>query len=205
LGPQALSDVEILATILSDCRPEDDALIQAQELLDEPPGGLRGLLAFEGLPGELDRLGSARTAALLAAIELGRRLAKVAVPEQPLNDRDAIAAYIKTRYGKLDQEVLGVIFLTLDLRWIADREIFRGSLTRVTAEPRTILRHGLRLGAASFLLFHTHPSGSATPSDEDREFTLRMAACGEVIGIGLADHLVVDSTGRWQSAKPLKY
>ena len=56
LGPRALSDAELLAVILGDCRPEDDALAQAKALLDEG-NGLRSLLAFEGVPGELGRPG----------------------------------------------------------------------------------------------------------------------------------------------------
>ena len=201
LGPRALSDAELLAVILSDCRPEDDALAQAQALLDEGHG-LRSLLAFEAVPGELDDLGSPRTAALLSAIELGRRLAWVNVPERPMRDRDALAAYINTRYGILDQEIVGVLYLTLNFRWIADREIFRGTLTTTSVEPRAILRQGLRLGAARLVLFHTHPGGDATPSEEDREVTLRMSAAGEVVGIGMVGHMIVDSAGRWTMVQP---
>ena len=50
------------------------------------------------------------------------------------------------------------------IRWIADREIFRvDALTSTaTVEPRAVLRHGLKLGAARFLIFHSHVQGDAT-------------------------------------------
>lgn len=188
MGPNALSDPELLAVILSDCRPEDDALTQARDLLDETPGGLSGLLSFEGVPGELEQLGSFRTTALLSAIELSRRLAHVGVPEQPMRDRQAVANYLHQRYQVIDQEVVGAIYLDVHYRWIADREVFRGALTGAAVEPRAILRHALAFGAGRLVLFHTHPGSDEVPSLQDRELSKRMAQAGEVMGVGLVCH-----------------
>ena len=203
MGPDALTDPELLAVILSDCRPEDDALTQARELIDETPGGLRGLLTVEDTTAELNRLGSFRKATLLSVLELSRRLAHLGVPEQPMRDRRALANYLHQRYRTLDQEVLGAVYLDVHYRWITDREIFRGVLTGATVEPRAILRYALAFGAGRMILFHTHPGADESPSLPDRDLTERMLQAGEVMGVGLVDHLVIGSDGHWASAMPV--
>ena len=42
---------------------------------------------------------------------------------------------------------------------------------------------------------HNHPSGDPAPSAEDREVTRRLSRAGELLGIPLADHLVVGDGG----------
>ena len=56
-------------------------------------------------------------------------------------------------------------------------------------------------GAAGVVLFHTHPSGDPAPSVEDVLFTRRIAEAGEVVGVRLADHLIVTAGDRWVSLK----
>jgi DNA repair protein RadC len=41
------------------------------------------------------------------------------------------------------------------------------------------------------ILYHNHPSGDATPSPEDEEFTRRLRRAAESIGIRLLDHVIV--------------
>ena len=45
------------------------------------------------------------------------------------------------------------------------------------------------------ILYHNHPSGDPTPSREDREFTRRLAAASESVGVRLLDHIVVGTAG----------
>ena len=112
-----------------------------------------------------------------------------------------MASYVAMRYGARDQEVMGALFLDVRHRLIGDQELFRGTLSRASVEPRKVLTEALRLGASAVVLFHTHPSGDPSPSLEDLAFTRRMADAGEVLGVKLLDHLVVGVTGRWVSLK----
>ncbi|MBQ7447980.1 MAG: JAB domain-containing protein, partial [Eubacterium sp.] len=57
--------------------------------------------------------------------------------------------------------------------------------------PAEIFRRALIRGAASIVLLHNHPSGVPTPSQEDMEVTKRVAACGEMLGIPLMDHIII--------------
>ncbi len=200
-GPQALSDAELVAVLLRTGTPGASALRIATELLVEREG-LVGLLAA-GAPDLRRRgLGEAKAATLLAAAEVGRRLARQEVPRrQPMARPEAVIRYLEMRFGGRHQEVMGALYLDTRLRLLGERELFRGTLDRAAVEPREVLREGLRLGAASLVLFHTHPSGDPSPSPQDLLFTRRMAEAGEVVGITLADHVIVGRGGRWTSLK----
>ena len=69
--------------------------------------------------------------------------------------------------------------------------VFRGVLDATPLHPRDIFRHAIRLGAASVIIAHTHPSGDATPSDEDLLETKRLIETGKMVGISLDDHVVI--------------
>ncbi|MCB1007541.1 MAG: DNA repair protein RadC [Acidobacteria bacterium] len=200
-GARSLGDSELVAVLLRTGRPGASAIEVAREMLASV-GGLGGL-ASQGAPALLRKgLGSAKAATLLAAAELGRRLARTdAVERTPLANPAAVASYLALRYGARDQEVMGALYLDGRNRLLAERELYRGTLNRAAVEPRQILKEGLLHGAAGCLLFHTHPSGDPSPSAEDLAFTRRMAEAGEVVGIRLVDHVVVGSVGRFVSLR----
>ena len=110
-----------------------------------------------------------------------------------------MARYLALRYHTCDQEVMGALFLDARSRLLGEREMFRGTLSRIAVEPREILRECLQRGAAAIYLFHTHPSGDPSPSAEDLLFTRRMAEAAEIVGVRLADHVVLGHRGRWVS------
>lgn len=200
-GGRSLSDSELLAVLLRTGRKGVSALQMALALLRES-GGLGGLLT--ATPHSLRRvgLGPAKAATLLAAVEVGRRLAgEQLLDHEPLSRPVDVARYLALRYHTCDQEVLGALFLDARNHLLGEREIFRGTMSRISVEPREILRECLQRGAASVYLFHTHPSGDPSPSSEDILFTRRMAEAAEIVGLRLADHVVLGSRGRWASLK----
>ena len=165
-------------------------------------GGLAGLPVAEPASLVCEGVDAESATLLLSALELGRRLAMAEVPRvRPLDKPAAVATYLALRYLRRDQEVMGVLYLDRRQRLLRDEEVFRGTLTRAAVEPRPVLRDALRFGAASVILFHTHPSGDPSPSFEDLAFTRRMARAGEVVGVELLDHLVVAGVGRWVSLR----
>lgn len=198
-GGESLSDTELVAVLLRVGRRGQSVIEMAAEVLHEC-GGLPGLLDAQLITLERRGLGRAKAATLLAAIELGRRLARTQIPERELLDRpELVANYLAMRYVGQDQEVMGALYLDVRNRLIADVDIYRGTLSRAAVEPRVILKEALQRSAAGFILFHTHPSRDPTPSTEDLTFTKRVAKAAEQVGLRLIDHLILGGSDRWVS------
>jgi DNA repair protein RadC len=195
----ALADDELLGVLLAGGRIDSESVRCARELLDRC-GGLDLLLGVS--PPVLRSLGlrDSQASALLAAWEIACRLARQRVPKpDPLSGLNELARFLVLRYHQRDQEVMGALFLSVRRRLLGDKEIFRGTLHRAAVEPREILKECLSRRAGGFVLFHTHPSGDPTPSDEDLQFTRRIAQAAAIVGVELVDHLVLGGTGCWVS------
>jgi DNA repair protein RadC len=200
-GPAALSDAERLGVLLRPGRPGASAVERGRELL-RASGGLSGLLGAGPSGMRLAGLGAAKAAAVLAAIEIGRRLARGQMPErEPLGHPAAVARYLALRFSLPDQEVMGALFLDTRHRLLGESEVYRGTLNRAAVEPRGLLKEALLRGAAGLILFHTHPSGDPSPSSEDLVFTRRLAEAAEAVGLRLMDHLILGGSGAWTSLK----
>jgi len=194
-----LTDGELLGLVLAGGRLFRSSGRLARELLGEwgglaaLPGTSRATLRHRGLS-------EAQASALLAACELACRLARQRIPpRQPLSRPDLVAHFLALRYQLRDQEVMGALFLDRHHGLLGETEIFRGTLHRVTVEPRQILRQCLLRGAAAVVVFHVHPCGDPIPCREDLAFKRRMAAAAALVGIDLVDHLVLGAGGHWVS------
>jgi DNA repair protein RadC len=195
-GPASLSDGELLAVLLGTGTRGRNAAELARAMLDEW-GGLAKLLA--GSAPELARtkgLGPARTARLLAALELGRRYL-----EAPSDPRSALQApvdaarFFKARLLDLPHEVFCCLFLDTRHRLIRYEELFRGTIDGATVYPREVVKRALQHNASAVILGHKHPSGVSEPSEADRSITLKLAKALALVEIRLLDHLVVSRGG----------
>ncbi len=200
-GAGRLGEDELVALLLRTGHRGASAKAVARELLDAVDG-LDGLqhAGFDELcrPG----VGPAKGASILAALELGRRLAREDFLARPdLRRAGAAARYLLLRYGRRDQEVMGALYTDSRHRLLRERELFRGTLTRTSVEPRAILAQGIVAGAAGLVLFHTHPSGDPSPSAEDLVFTRRLHEACEIVGLELLDHLVLGVGGQYVSLR----
>lgn len=194
-GPAALADAELVALLLGTGSSGRGVLQLAEDLL--AAGGLRALAAASSA--ELRRtpgVGAAKSASLLAAVELGRRLAA-----QRLREGDAIRSpedVFRHFHSSLrDAPHERFLVLLLDGRHRVIREVLtsQGTLTSSLVHPREVFRPALREGAAALVAVHNHPSGDPTPSPEDRQVTLRLIQAGKLLGVPLLDHVVVAERG----------
>jgi DNA repair protein RadC len=200
-GSQALSDTELVSILLGSGRPRASAIDVAREVL-RGCGGIAGLVGRSPEALRCRGIGEAKSATLVAAVELGRRMARATLPErEPLQAIEAVAEYLALRYARPGQEVVGAMYVDRKQRVVGECEHFRGTLSRAAVEPRPFLRECLLRNATGFLLFHTHPSGNPAPSLEDLTFTRHVAAACEVVGVRLLDHLIVGSPTHWVSLK----
>lgn len=191
LGPEALSDPELLALILGTGLPGRGALTTAEGLLDEA-GGLRQLLELgvrdcQRLPG----LGPARVAGLQAALELARRYFRTSLsrPEAFNGPRGAME-FLVARFKSEPREVFACLFLDVRHQLLAFEILFLGTLDSTTVHPREVARRALELRAGAVLLAHNHPSGVAEPSQADRLLTERLKQALALLDIRVLDHIV---------------
>jgi len=91
------------------------------------------------------------------------------------------------------------IVLTLDSknRLIKKRTVFIGTLTSTIVHPREIFAAALEDYAASIVIAHNHPSGDPTPSREDVKTTQQLVAAGLIMGVKVADHIIVGREGHF--------
>lgn len=199
-GCRSLSDIELVSTLLrSGGCSEDTALEMAREVLGN--SGLASLLRLE--EGQLlakRGFGKAKTTRVLAAVELGQRLARIRMPKRRLMERpDQVAGYLWMRYCQKGREVAGALYLDVRQRLIEERELTRGTLRRVAIDTRMFVKPALDCGAAQMIIFHTHPSGCPIPSTDDLSFTYRLVQAAEIFGIQLIDHLILGSCRQYVS------
>ncbi len=199
LGPSALSSRELVAALLGTGARGASALDLAGELLGS---GLHGL-ASRSLP-ELEAvrgLGRAKATRLLAALELGARLASDGgTPPPALQSPGETARYLLPRYAARPVETFGLLALDARHRLRREAVVSVGCLTASLVHPREVFQEAVVSRAAALVLFHNHPSGDPEPSAEDLALTRRLAAAGSLMGIEVLDHLVLGA-GRYVSLK----
>ena len=66
-----------------------------------------------------------------------------------------------------------------------------GTLNNSLVHPREVFKPAILSNSASIILFHNHPSGDTTPSNEDKLITERIKESGEILGIKLLDHIII--------------
>jgi DNA repair protein RadC len=191
-GIASLSDTELLATLLGTGGARLNVIELAQSLLLDF-GGLRGLLQARRAVLEAKHgLGPAKTAKLLAVLELSRRyLHEMLTRGDPLESPELTRQYLKTVLRDHSNEVFACLFLDTRHRVIAFEELFQGTIDGATVYPRVVAEKALRHGAAALIVAHNHPSGVCEPSLADQAITRRLKEALALLDIRLLDHFVV--------------
>ncbi len=196
LGSGVLTDAELLAILLRVGKKGSSALQIGQRLLTE----------FEGLDGlqkatftelcNVDGVGPAKAAQVKAAVEVGRRLARVRPKEQVIiTSPQDVADQVQYKMGRLDQEELWVLLLDSRNQLIRIEQLYKGTLNSSSVRPAEIYRTGIRHNAAALIIVHNHPSGDPAPSPEDVQLTRTLIEAGNLLELPVLDHVVVGSRG----------
>ena len=192
VGAAALGDNELVAIVLGQGQRRASALDLANAVL-AAVGGAAGLA--RSAHGELTRIpgiGAARSAQVLAAVELGRRsVAHAAGERAQMTSPRAAAEYLMPQYGNRRVEQFGVMLLDTKRRVLRSTVLSIGTLDASIVHPREIFREAVAGGAAAIVLFHNHPSGDPEPSREDTRLTERLVAAGVLMGIDVLDHVIL--------------
>ncbi|SIT83143.1 RadC family protein [Edaphobacillus lindanitolerans] len=191
-GAESLSNQELIAILLRSGTRSESVLQIANRVIgfydkiqDLQHATVEEMTSVKGV-------GEAKAVQLLAAVELGKRLAR-----KQSNDRYVIrspedaAAYLMPDMASLTQEHFVALFLNVKNEVLHKSTIFIGSLNSSIVHPREVFREAVKRSAASIICAHNHPSGNPAPSPEDIEVTKRLAEAGRIVGIDLLDHLII--------------
>ena len=201
LGPQALSNAELIAILLRVGVTGESAVQVGQRLLQKF-NGLSGLhrAPFDELMDQ-HGLGEAKASQIKAAIELGRRLTLEAPEERPtINSPADAAALVSYEMSALEQEHLRVILLDRRNRALETVEVYKGSVNSSQIRVGEIFKEAVRKNASALVVVHNHPSGDPTPSPDDVAVTRAIVQAGKLLDVEVLDHLVIGQ-GRWVSLK----
>jgi len=205
-GPGSLSNAELLALLLGGGTRELSALSLAERLLSVDSTGI--LFLADCSSEELCRIrgiGPARSAVLMAAVELGRRICERPAPGRvSVSDPTAIADLFMHSMRYMKKECFKVLLLNIKNEIISVEEVSIGSLSGTEAHPREVFALPLKRAAASVVLVHNHPSGDPQPSRADIEITERLSMAGEILGIEVLDHVIIGD-GRFLSLRQEGY
>lgn len=136
-------------------------------------------------------IGTVTAMRILAGIELGRRIYGLVDSEKCFVKNSQEAYEILKDIAKKKQEHIVALFLNSRFELLGRKVICIGSLDGVSVLPRDIIIPALEINANSIVMAHNHPSGDATPSNEDIDITRRIKEGLELVGINLLDHIVI--------------
>ncbi|HET7427181.1 MAG TPA: DNA repair protein RadC [Gemmatimonadales bacterium] len=193
LGPAALTTVELLAILLGTGGEGSGVLDLAGQLLEVGEGSLRRLA--QRPVAELLRtrgIGPTKAARLLAAFEVGARLAREERPPVVrIREPDDVARLFQGRLRDLQVEEFHLLALDSQSQVLREVLVTRGLLNSSLVHPREVFRAAIAEAAAGIIVVHNHPSGDPTPSAEDRSVTQQLAAAGRLLDLPLYDHVII--------------
>lgn len=192
-GAAVLTDAELIAILLRTGTAEKSAIDIASELTVD--GGLYKRLAGITRLNELTNikgLGQAKAATVLAALEIGRRIASAKPLEKiHLSCPQDVADFLMPRLRYAAKEQFVVILLNSKNKVIGTEVVSEGSLSSSVVHPREVYAPAILHHAAAIMVAHNHPSGDPKPSLEDEEVTRMLSRSGKVLGIPMIDHVVI--------------
>ena len=204
-GIGTLSNSEILALIIHTGTRDSSAIHLAEEILAICPEGLSGLgsCTLEDLTA-VTGIGKAKACNILAAIELGKRIATTRDDDKfSIESSEDVANLFMEdlRYEK--KEHFKTVLVNSKGDVIAIDNVSIGELSSTVVHPREVFSQAVKKSAAGIIFVHNHPSGDPTPSDEDVATTRRLTEGGELLGIRVLDHIIIGD-GKFKSLRAMR-
>lgn len=193
LGAYSLSDAELLATILRTGSRDKTALQLAHDVLCREQHNLLNLnlLTVEELK-KIPGIGQVKATQLKCIAELSRRMASATYQKNlQVLEPKTIADYYMEQLRHETREKLMLAMFDSKNHFLGDEILSIGTVNSSLVSPREIFVKALQCQAVHIIILHNHPSGDPTPSEEDLRVTHRVSECGNLLGISLADHIII--------------
>lgn len=110
-----------------------------------------------------------------------------------ITDAKDVADYVRPFISEtlMAYETFMVIGLNRKNNTIGWGIVSQGGISSVLVDMKILLKMALDMCASCIIIVHNHPSGTASPSGEDRALTRRVAAAVELLDMKLIDHVII--------------
>lgn len=191
-----LTDAMLLAILIRTGRKGSNAIDLANRLILHFKGADKLIDATwqQIVAAKVPGVGKVGAVQLAAAFSFAKRNVRLSQKDyrHPIDTSDSAVRQVLSVGVDEKQENVFALYLDSSRQLLCEPKlVFKGGLDASLLHPRDIFRHAIRLGAASLIVVHTHPSGNATPSEEDIVETKRLIEVGNLTGIPLDDHIVI--------------
>ena len=191
-GMDSLSDVQVLEVLLYYAAPRGDTNPAAHALLNRF-GTLDGVFsAPEAELKKVDGVGDAAAQLIALVPQVARRcLMSRSAQIQVLDTTSKCGRYLLPYFHGEHEEVVYLLCLDAKCGLISCKEVGRGVVNAAEVSVRAIVETALSQKAVSVILSHNHVDAYALPSREDELTTRRIRDALLLVGITLADHIIV--------------
>ncbi len=193
LGPESLSDAELLAILIGKGTKNVSAVDLMQRIMSECHNNLNtlGKMTIEELM-SYSGIGLAKAVTILAACELGKRRSMQKPEERPkLSSASAIYNHMLPIMQDLSVEEAWVLLMNQSYKLIKQKLISHGGITETAVDVRIIIKEALLCNATVVALCHNHPSNNTQPSGADNQLTKRVKDACDTMRLFFIDHIIV--------------
>ena len=191
LGPEVLSDAELLSLVLEQGTNSDSSIKQGRQLIHKFGGFSElGGLSIKQLAGE-SGMSVKKAVQLLVSFEFSARCAKERMTRLPMNSAESIYQAMAPRLAHKKIEYVSLILLDSKLQAMQTVELSRGNAGTALCEPRDVLHQVIINQASAFVMIHNHPSGDPGPSRQDLSLTKKIQQASEFMNLRFVDHLII--------------
>lgn len=194
LGASELSLNELFAILLRSGINGKSAVEVARRILADHHNDLNRLArcTVRELMSRYKGVGIAKAAAVVAAIEIGRRRGASDIPASPVIRCSTDAYnYLRPFMADLEHEEFWVIYMTLSNRVRGCECLSSGGMGSTVIDVRMLFRKALDSKACNIIVAHNHPSGTLRPSTDDEAVTRKIFEGGNLLDIKLCDHIII--------------
>ncbi len=201
-GKRALTDAELIAILIGSGNNKESAVDLAQRILRDHKGNLieisklsiNDLMKYHGI-------GEAKAISIVSALELGYRRLKSEVAEKKVISTSKSAfEYMNCIIGDSIHEEFWIILLDRANQIICEKNISTGGLSSTVVDPKIIFMAALENKASNIILCHNHPSGSLSPSQQDKNLTDKIISAGKLLEINILDHIIIGKNSYYSFA-----
>ena len=195
LGPQSLTDAELLAILLRTGYKGKNILELSRDIIKYR--GLKDL--FELSVNEVAKykgLGKTKATTLLAVGEIIKRVNETGTNKESILSTTDAVRYVSDIRNKQKEYLVG-LYLNARNQLIKRKIISIGTLDSGLVHPREVFHPAIRYKSVRMIIVHNHPSGNPTPSEDDIKTTKRLQHAGMILGIELLDHVIVTSNAHY--------